>query len=609
MPGSQTAAWRIGPLDHPQEQDSKMATTYYVDSATGSDSNAGTSASAPLQSMAAVEALQLQPGDTVLFARGTSYDAGLDVKWSGSPTNPITFGAYGTGEPPVIGDTTTGIYGSKTQNIVVEDLAISHVSGNAIFALGASSWTVQNVHVTDSGSPATSGAIAFENSANVTIRDSTISGVTGDGIFVDGGKNIVIQNNQVGTVQGPLADNVQVTNATNVSILGNHLDMTGPTDSTKGNLVVNVSDGVIVENNVMTGGSYGASVNSDNVTIAYNEVYGQSGYKWSFGIGIGETWDVRDYRIYDNYVHDVAYGVAITGRESHPAVRTNIDVHDNTFDNIGGAAVKVDQPATGEFVDNSIGSNSTPAYVSDAVVAAGTFTFGTNPTFASTGPEAVSDSVVVGQHAYVIAGNLLANDVGSGLSVAAFAGEAVGSHLEVATKYGTVYINQDGTFEYVVDQNASKDILHVTPLVFDYLVTDGVQQSISQLTLTLKSHVEVAPVAVNDTVSVASDGTVAGNLLTNDYDYNGDALYLRSIAGQKVGQANLDIAGKYGTLTISADGQFSYAVDPSKVGDGQSVLHESFLYKISDTAMQDTGSLGIYIDPHSLAVHTTDIVL
>src|SRR5487761_2145430 len=107
-------------------------TTYYVDSAAGSDSNAGTSASAALASIAAVDNLKLAAGDTVLFARGQSYDGELAVRYSGTAGNPITFGAYGEGAPPVLGNTTTGIYGSKTQNIVVQDLAISHTTGNAM---------------------------------------------------------------------------------------------------------------------------------------------------------------------------------------------------------------------------------------------------------------------------------------------------------------------------------------------------------------------------------------------------------------------------------------------------------------------------------------------
>ncbi|MDR3471992.1 MAG: right-handed parallel beta-helix repeat-containing protein [Devosia sp.] len=588
-----------------------MATTYYVDSATGSDSNAGTSESAALQSMAAVEALKLSPGDTVLFARGTSYDSGLVVKYSGSADNPITFGAYGVGDAPVIGNSATGIYGSKTQNIVVQDLTIAHTTGNAIFALNATNWTVAHVTVLDTGTTATSGAISFENGTNITIRDSTISGVTGDGIWIDGGKGIVIQNNQIGTVVGHDADNIQVGNASSVSILGNHLDMSGITDSTKGNLVVNTSEGVVIESNVMVGGSYGASVNSNDVTIAYNEIYGQSGYKWSFGIGIGETWSVKNYDIFSNSIHDVNFGVAVTGRGDYAVTRTNVDVHDNTFDNISGAALKVDRPATGEFIDNEIGSNSPATRISSDVAAAGTFAVGDNQTFDSTGPQAVADAVTAGGHAVAVAGSLLANDVGSGIVLSAFAGEAIGHGLEIAGKYGTVYVNEDGTFSYVVNESAASGITKPTQDIFSYLITEGDQQSEGHLTVNLASRLEVAPVGVNDRVDVASDGTANGSVLGNDTDQNADVLYVRSVNGERVsGTSAVEVAGQYGTLTITADGHFSYAVDPAKVvGSSDALLHESFVYKISDSIMQDTASLGVYIDPTSLVAHTNEAVI
>lgn len=583
-------------------------TTYYIDSAAGNDSNAGTSASAALASIAAVDNLKLAAGDTVLFARGQSYDGELAVKYSGAVGNPITFGAYGEGAPPVLGNTTTGIYGSKTQNIVVQDVAISHTTGNAIFALNASNWTVQNVQISETGNATTSGAISFENGSNITIRGTTIAGVTGDGIWIDGGKSILLEGNHVGTVQGSTADAIQVGHATDVSIIGNHLDMSGLTNSTKGDLVVNNSDSVVIEGNTMIGGSYGASVNSDDVTIAHNEIYGQSGYNWTFGLGIGETWPVMNYNIYDNHIHDVKFGVAVTGKGTDVGSRTNIDVHDNTFDNIGGAALKVDRPATGEFTDNSIGSNSPATRISADIAGSGTFSVDSNTTFPSAGPEAVADAVTAGRHNLSVEGNLLANDVGH-VSLVDFAGDPVGDGLSVVGRYGTVTVNPDGSFSYAVDAVATKDLAKGTAEVFSYLITDGEQQSVSQLTVNLAPHVNLAPVAVNDTLHLDSSGIGIGNLLANDTDRNLDTLYVRAVSGHKVGDTPVSIEGSYGMLTISADGQFSYAVDPSKIGSGDAVLKESFIYKISDTSLQDTGSLGIYIDPHSLVAHTTEAVV
>ena len=78
-------------------------TTYYVDAATGSDSNSGTSPSAPWQSLAKVDATAFQPGDTVAFQGGETWTGGLTVTSSGTAAAPITVTSYGTGRAVIAG--------------------------------------------------------------------------------------------------------------------------------------------------------------------------------------------------------------------------------------------------------------------------------------------------------------------------------------------------------------------------------------------------------------------------------------------------------------------------------------------------------------------------
>src|SRR5665213_1388769 len=102
-------------------------TVYYVDSANGSDANVGTSTDAALASIAAVNQLKLQPGDEVLFAKDAPYTGQLTLKYSGTVGNPITIGAYGDGSAaPVIGGGSAGISGSKTHDVVVQDITIAN---------------------------------------------------------------------------------------------------------------------------------------------------------------------------------------------------------------------------------------------------------------------------------------------------------------------------------------------------------------------------------------------------------------------------------------------------------------------------------------------------
>ena len=77
-----------------------QATTYYVSSSQGNDANAGTSASAPWQTLAHVNAQTFNPGDTILFNRGDVWNESLTPPSSGASGNPITFDAYGVGAPP-----------------------------------------------------------------------------------------------------------------------------------------------------------------------------------------------------------------------------------------------------------------------------------------------------------------------------------------------------------------------------------------------------------------------------------------------------------------------------------------------------------------------------
>ena len=78
------------------------ATIYYV-AAAGSDSNSGTSPSAPWQTIAKVNGATFLPGDSILFNRGDAwYGTSLTVPSAGSSGSPITFGAYGSGANPML---------------------------------------------------------------------------------------------------------------------------------------------------------------------------------------------------------------------------------------------------------------------------------------------------------------------------------------------------------------------------------------------------------------------------------------------------------------------------------------------------------------------------
>jgi hypothetical protein len=87
---------------------SANAATYYV-SPTGNDSNSGTSQAQAWRTIARVQQVagSLQAGDQVLFQRGGRYNGQLTINSSGSQSNPIVVGAYGSGAPPEISGSIT----------------------------------------------------------------------------------------------------------------------------------------------------------------------------------------------------------------------------------------------------------------------------------------------------------------------------------------------------------------------------------------------------------------------------------------------------------------------------------------------------------------------
>src|SRR5688500_1014191 len=95
-----------------------------------------------------------------------------------------------------------------------------------------------------------------------------------------------------------------------------------------------------------------------------------------------------------------------------------------------------------------------------------------------------------------------------------------------------------------------------------------------------------APIAFNDTASTDEDNSVSGNVLANDFDWEGDAMTATP------GTFN----GVYGTLTLNADGSYTYTPHAStqSLALGQNVT-DSFTYIVSDGSLSDTGTLTINV--------------
>ena len=88
-----------------------------------------------------------------------------------------------------------------------------------------------------------------------------------------------------------------------------------------------------------------------------------------------------------------------------------------------------------------------------------------------------------------------------------------------------------------------------------------------------------APDAVNDSFKLKEDGSVKGNVLTNDKDADGDAL-----------SALLESGPAHGTISFSADGGFVYT--PAKGFSGT----DSFTYTASDGKATDSATVTLSVE-------------
>ena len=195
--------------------------------------------------------------------------------------------------------------------------------------------------------------------------------------------------------------------------------------------------------------------------------------------------------------------------------------------------------------------------------------------------------------------------------------------------YGTVTINSNGTYTYVVDNsNSAVDALSPGQTLqesFNYSVRDiGGLVDTAVLTITIEGANDT-PTASNDTgTALEAGGTrngtpganASGNVLSNDGDVDnndtplsakGTVTAIRSGAkegsgtpGSPDGNGGFLLVGTYGSLSISANGAYTYTLNnanPEVDGmDAGDQLIETFNYTVRDTGgLTDTAVLTITI--------------
>ncbi len=291
-----------------------------------------------------------------------------------------------------------------------------------------------------------------------------------------------------------------------------------------------------------------------------------------------------------------------------------------TVSQVGGSAANVGHALAGTYGTLTLAANGSYSYVADqaaadtlaaSATATDTFTYQisdghggvdtANLVITVTGvndaPDAVDDTnaVAEGGSLNIAAGSgVLANDTdvdtGATRTVTEVQGSAGNVAHALAGTYGTLTLAADGSYTYTADQAAANALAvgQTATDSFTYKISDGLG-GVDTATLTITvTGVNDAPDAVNDTGSVMEDGTrvvtAANGVLANDTDP--DTLDTKTVSQVGGSAANVGhaLVGTYGTLTLAADGSYTYAADQAAADTlaAGATVTDTFSYQLSD---------------------------
>jgi parallel beta-helix repeat protein len=219
-------------------------TIYYV-SATGSDSNSGTSPAEAWKTVYRVNSAHLNPGDGVLFRGGDTFgDQVLMPDSSGVSARPIVYGSYGGGVATL----------PKGAWFVEHDLAFENLAFRATFYGGSESKGASNDVTLDGVSialpPGNQRLGLYSNGSHWVIENSSISDTGLSGMLLNGDDYLIADNTVANT-------GLDTTNGYN-----NH------------GIYLDASDTMVIGNAIIDSADSGISVRYRNSTVTGNTVSG-----------------------------------------------------------------------------------------------------------------------------------------------------------------------------------------------------------------------------------------------------------------------------------------------------------------------------------------------
>ncbi|MBM9513115.1 right-handed parallel beta-helix repeat-containing protein [Desulfogranum marinum] len=276
-------------------------TTYFV-AKNGNNNSSGLTAASAWATISKVNSSRFSPGDRILFKRGDTWKEQLLIPSSGSATGgSITFGAYGTGNKPVIDG--AGV-----------NLAKNH---GLIRGSGKNYIIIENIRVQNSGinKGTENSGIGFYGGSYITVSNCEVYKTESAGIKMNANSNIRVLHNDVSMTNcNSASEQISLSTVNGFEVAYN--------DSYKNcNPSYNPPGGAGID----------SKQGSKNGTIHHNNVWGIAG--GSNGIYVDAyNADTYNIQVYSNYVRDIGAGGISIGAEQGGALH-NVTVRHNIVEN------------------------------------------------------------------------------------------------------------------------------------------------------------------------------------------------------------------------------------------------------------------------------------
>jgi hypothetical protein len=191
-------------------------------------------------------------------------------------------------------------------------------------------------------------------------------------------------------------------------------------------------------------------------------------------------------------------------------------------------------------------------------------------------------------HDTTLFANLLWNDYdpdGDTLSITRINGQTYTPGTQITLQdgdliYGYLTVGQDGSFTF------TPTLRYRGQVSFSYTISDGEYESTAWVTINVFNNM---PQLGDQEFSILHDRDLVGNLLSGAYDPDGDAIRITHINGQAISYGEPASLPSGGSLTVWADGTFSYTPPPNFTGT------DSFSLTISDDLDSYTAMVNILV--------------